>query len=483
MTEHDPQYVARLFSDVMGLVADHRLPTLPITTAEITSAADVFRTMAGAGHVGKLVLTVPNTPVPADIGPVRADSTYLVTGGLGALGLATAERLVDIGARHLALLGRSAPSDHAAAHIDGLRGRGVDVRVVAVDVTDADALGARLAEVRATMPPLRGVVHAAGALADATIAEMDRARLRAALDPKLAGGWNLHQATLDDPLDLFVMVSSVAGVLGLTGQANYAAGNAFLDSLAAARRAVDRPGLSIDWGPWADIGLAAAAADRGDRLAERGLHSVSPVEALDAFERLLDDDRAQAVVMRLDATRWIAGTQAPTLVAETAGSAATTTSGDDALRDRLAEAPAGARRRLVMEEAVRAQLAPVLRVAPERIDRNRPLEAMGLDSLMSLEFRNRLEVETGLKLSATLAFNYPTVAHLAAHLADRMNVALDSTDTPDVIDQPPASTEPASTDVASGDPAAELSDDDVERLLGEELAAVDRLLDGDGRAQ
>jgi acyl carrier protein len=136
-----------------------------------------------------------------------------------------------------------------------------------------------------------------------------------------------------------------------------------------------------------------------------------------------------------------------------------------------------------MEEAVRAQLAPVLRVAPERIDRNRPLEAMGLDSLMSLEFRNRLEVETGLKLSATLAFNYPTVAHLAAHLADRMNVVLDPTDTQDVIDQPTASTEPASTDVASGDPAAELSDDDVERLLGEELAAVDRLLDGDGRAQ
>jgi acyl carrier protein len=359
-------------------------------------------------------------------------------------------------------------------------------------VTDADALHAAFDDLRATMPPLRGVVHAAGTLADATVDRMDPARLQAALAPKLDGGWNLHAATLDDPLDFFVSFSSVAGVLGLSGQSNYAAGNAFLDALAHARRATGRPGLSIDWGPWSDIGLAAVEAGRGDRLAERGLMSITPDEALDVFERLLATERTQVAAMRFDVGRWLASGASTGLLDGLAESApATAATGD--LRARLADTPPGPRRRGALEEAIRVELALVLRTSAERIDRTRPLESMGLDSLMSLEFRNRLEAETGLKLSATLAFNYPTVAILAEHLASRLELELDAADTGPgtgtdtdtgtgaTASAPTGSPADGPGDTASELVASELSAAEVEALLGEELAAVERLLESDGR--
>ena len=222
------------------------------------------------------------------------------------------------------------------------------------------------------MPPLRGVVHAAGVLADATLGQLDAGRLHAALAPKLEGGRNLHLATLDDPLELFVLFSSVAGVLGLAGQAAYAAGNAYLDVLAQARRASGRPALSVEWGPWTGIGLAAASTNRGERLADAGLAGLDPDEALDALARLVREDRAHAAVLRIDATAWATG--AP--------------SSRDLLRPLLAEAPAahtptatwatwlndlpaGPRRRDALEDAICAELAPVLRADADRIDRRR----------------------------------------------------------------------------------------------------------------
>jgi len=489
LTRQDPAYVSGMFRAVMEQASSRRLAPLPVTVAPITEAADVFRTMARGGHIGKLVLISTGAAMPAEVGAVRPDSSYAITGGLGALGLAVAERLVELGARHLVLLGRSHPSPEAAVRIGALEGRGAQVRVVRVDVTDAESMGVAFADVRATMPPLRGVVHAAGTLADATVTQMDPARLGAALAPKLDGGWNLHAATLDDPLDFFVSFSSVAGVLGLSGQSNYAAGNAFLDGLAHARRAAGRPGSSIDWGPWSDIGLAALEADRGDRLAERGLMSITPDEALDVFERLLAADATQVSVMRFDVERWLASGVATGLLDGLAeGAPATVSAGG--LRERLADTPPGPRRRTALEDAIRVELALALRTSADRIDRNRPLESMGLDSLMSLEFRNRLESETGLKLSATLAFNYPTVAILADHLAARLELELDVTEPAESsagsavsADTPaPAGTATDAAEVLPDDGLDDASDEDVEALLGEELAAIERLLESDGRS-
>jgi acyl transferase domain-containing protein/acyl carrier protein len=470
LTEQDPAYVSGLFQAVMAMVADGRLPALPATAGPITSAPEVFRTMAQARHTGKLVLTRPAAPVPADTPYVRPDATYLITGGLGALGLAVARRLVRRGARHLVLLGRSAPSPAAAATVEDLRREQVDLRVVAADVSDARGLASALAMVRDNMPPLRGVVHAAGTLADATIDQMDGARLRAALVPKLIGAWNVHRATLDDPLELFVLFSSAAAVLGLAGQANYAAGNAFLDALAHQRRLAGRPATSVAWGPWSDIGLAAAGANRGDRLAGRGLEGITEDEALDALEWLLAHDRTGAAVMRLDASAWLrSNPSATTMVGDLVTDAPQPADAGTGWRERLLGVPAGKRRRVAIEDALCAEMAAVLRIPADRIDRQLPLKTLGLDSLMALELRNRLEAATGLDLAATVVWNHPSVTLLAAHVAGRMAVPLEATGEslePDVV---PAPAEPGPTQA------------ELEALLDEELAAVERLLDTESR--
>jgi NADPH:quinone reductase-like Zn-dependent oxidoreductase/NADP-dependent 3-hydroxy acid dehydrogenase YdfG/acyl carrier protein len=468
ITEQDPAYMADLFRRVMVMVADGQLPPLPVTAVPVGSAADAFREMAQAGHIGKLVVTVGREPVAADALPVRPDGTYLVTGGTRGLGLAVAGRLVELGARHLALVARGDLTPPAQEAVAGLRQRGAAVQVVRADVGDAAALGTALATVRATMPPLRGVVHAAGVLADATIDTMDPAAVHSALVPKLHGGWNLHRATLDDDLDHFVLFSSVAGVLGATGQANYAAGNAFLDALAAHRRAAGRRALSIEWGPWAEIGLAAEADNRGTRLADRGLGSLDPEDGLDAFAALLPGDRVDVAVMPFDAARWAEAQPTATgLLTEMLTAASAVPIAGASLRATVELAPGGPLRRRAMEDGVCAELAPVLRVAAERIDRWQPFKAMGVDSLMALELRNRLERVTGLTLPATIVWNFPTVAQLAGQLAALSGVALDAP-------VPPATPAPEAPAAAVADVG--LSREDLELQLLEELAAADRLL-------
>lgn len=468
LTAEAPQVVGGLLREVVAAVADGRLSPLPVTATTAVDAADAFRTMARAEHVGKLVVGMPDTPIDVLAGLVRDDRTYVITGGAGALGLAAAGRLVERGARHLAILGRSAPGGAARGAVADLEARGATVRFSSVDVTDAGALRAALDAIRAEMPPIAGVLHAAGQLADATIDRMSRADLRRALDPKLQGGWNLHVATLDDPLEMFVLFSSVAGVLGLAGQANYAAGNAFLDALAHERRRAGRPATSVAWGPWAEIGLAAADARRGDRLAARGLGGLGTVEALDALEQAVLTDLTAVAVMHLDAARWIdAEPSAAVLLGEIAVPTTPDAAARASLADRVATEPPGSRRRTAMEAAVRGELAAVVRVPAALIDRAQPLEAMGVDSLMALELRNRLETESGLTLSATLAFNHPTVAALAEHLADRLGLALDATD--GSAPEPPPDGE-----------ATEIAADDLDTMLRDELAAVERLLGTDG---
>ncbi len=480
LTLEDPAYVAGLFQQVVALLASGELQPLPTAVVGVEQASEAFHTMAAAGHIGKLVLAVEERPVTVEApnaGRPRADSAYLITGGLGALGLEVARRLVARGARHLALLGRSAPTPAVQAAIAELQAAGAQLLPLQADVADPAQLAAALDQVRATLPPLRGVFHAAGLLQDAPLSRQTPATLHAALAPKAYGAWNLHQLTQEDPLDFFVLFSSAAALLGLAGQANYAAGNAFLDALAHARRAAGHPALSINWGPWSAIGLAAAQENRGARLAARGLGSITPREGLAALDQLLGADLAQVAVMRFDAAAWTADAgETPLLAQLAAAPAAAPAPARISLRDALLAVEPGRRRRTLLEDAVCAQVAHVLRQAPERIDRRKSLKSMGLDSLMALELRNRLEAETGLTLSATLAWNHPNVVALATHLAARMQVALESAPAAEAAPAPAESALAPAGNGTGKDAAAAPADDDVEALLSDELEAIERLL-------
>lgn len=232
----------------------------------------------------------------------RDDGSYLITGGLGGLGLTVGRWMVERGARHLVLAGRNPPSRGVARTLDAMREAGADVVVIAADVARADQVDCMIARIRETMPPLLGVVHAAGVLENSPIVALDAERLSRVMAPKVDGAWNLHRATRDEDLEFFVLFSSAVSVLGSPGQGNYSAANSFLDALAHLRRAEGRPGMSINWGPWADVGLVADGNFIGSQpgTGDRGVKGIAPSRALEVLGAALAADNAQLTVLPFD---------------------------------------------------------------------------------------------------------------------------------------------------------------------------------------
>jgi NAD(P)-dependent dehydrogenase (short-subunit alcohol dehydrogenase family)/acyl carrier protein len=391
--------------------------------------------------------------------------TCLITGGLAGLGLVTAEWLVARGARSVALLARSEPGAQARAAIERMRSAGATVSVFRGDVSSPDDVARVLAAIRATMAPLNGVVHAAGVLDDAVLANMTPEQHRRVLAPKVDGAWLLHQGTLHDSIDYFVLYSSVLAYLGAAGQANHAVANAFLDALAHHRRGAGLPAISINWGVWSTIG-SAAHDGRGDRLASMGLAAISPEEGCAALERLLTSNPAQGSVMRFSPERWrehLPGAARSTLfrafttaAASAATSTANATPAEPPIAERLAAASVAERRQIV-ERFVAARAARVLRLPAAQIDLDKPLRAMGLDSLLAVEFRNRLEADAGVPVPTTLIWNYPTIAKLAPQIAARLGASLDAP-------EPAAASADADLDALLGE-LESLSDEDARRAL------------------
>ncbi|MEU7068814.1 type I polyketide synthase [Streptomyces narbonensis] len=431
-----PERFARLLATVWEKVADGTLPPLPVTPYAFDRAAEVLRTMARGEHTGKLVLTDPGrvasvVPEPLPGGRLRPDASYLISGGLGALGLSLAEHLTDHGARSLVLLGRSAPGEAALRHIEALRVRGTTVTTFPVDVADREGLAAVLDRVRTELPPLRGVFHAAGVLDDAVVANLTGAQLDKVLAPKVDGARHLDALTEDDPLDLFVLFSSVAGLVGNPGQAGYAAGNVYMDALAQARRHRGRPALAVQWGPFADIGLAADEAIRGERLADHGMTGFTAAEGWQALFHLLDAPGQVASYVPLDARHWFdaypetAAQPSWRAIAELAKDGATAGGGAEEFLGRL-RGSSDTERPVLVEGKIRELAGRVLRLEESSIDREAPFKSLGLDSLMSLELRNRLEMAFGMKLSPTLLWTYGTTAALAGMLTGRLGATEDA---------------------------------------------------------
>ena len=369
------------------------------------------------------------------------------------------------------LVGRREPSLEAARELDQLRRAGAQVEVRAVDVSQADQVDALLGEVDDAMPTLAGVVHAAGTLDDGMLLQLDQARFDAVWGAKAAGAWNLHRATLEHDLDFFVLYSSAAGLLGSPGQGNYAAANAFLDGLALHRRRTGLPGLSIDWGPWSEIGLAAQG-DRDAALAGRGIAGLTSQRGTEALHRVLGT-HGQVTVLPIDPDRLSAAARGgllPTLLADlaTADTTPDGVAGAADLRARMLAVEPGRRRRAVLAEHCTGEVARVLGIDPIDVAHDAPLAGMGFDSLMSLELRKRLEKSLGLALPTTLAWRFPTVEALVPFLGDRMAIALDPAGARANLPVP-AIGSPAETEQ---DGLADLSADELEALLMSTMTEV-----------
>ena len=421
----------------------------PITTFGLDQARDAFRFMAQARHIGKVVLQVG--PAPHAVRPQRdrarthGDGTYLVSGGLGGFGLATARWLADRGARHLVLLSRSGVPRGPVADLDELREL-ADVRVERVDVADTAALADVLERVRAELPPLRGIVHAAMVLDDDTLAQLDTERVDAVLAPKLAGAWNLHRLTERDPLELFVLYSSMASVFGHPVQANYAAANAFLDALAGHRRRLGRPGLAVGWGAMDRIGYVARNAEVARYVLRGGLEGMQPVQAWHTLATLLAHDEPHVIAARID---WpaladtnpvmAASSRLRALVAE-----ATTTAAPDptGARERLLSVPAADRPAALLAYVVDLSCR-VLGSASATLDPDRPLIDHGFDSLMAVELTSAIRSELQIRLPVVKVLQGATAREFAALVHDQ----LAADDAPgEVPDEVPGGTTDDTTD-------------------------------------
>ncbi|MCL4204445.1 MAG: SDR family NAD(P)-dependent oxidoreductase [Pirellulaceae bacterium] len=428
MMAEQPDLVRELMQEVVPQFEDQRLQPLPLRTFPVRRVVDALRHMARAEHIGKVVIEAEPMDAADQTFWLREDGTYLVTGGLGGLGLALTRWLAQHGARHLVLTGRSAPTDEAAAALKEIEEAGVRIEVRRNDISCREQVTELLASIAGDLPPLRGVFHLAGVLDDGVLREQTRERFDRVMAAKVLGAWHLHELTADLPLEQFVLFSSAAALLGSPGQGNYAAANAFLDALAHQRRAEGRPGLSINWGSWAEVGMAARLREsQGSRWSEAGIGWIDLDRGFHTMEELLADDAVQVGVLPVNWKKFFSrippGAE-PAWLSDLASQARAAdggqSSGPPVLLEKL-KAVTAAERLEVATTFLQQQAAQVLAMdAAQLPDARRPLNELGFDSLTGVEFGNRVARATGQHLNPTLLFDYPTLESLAGYIVREM---------------------------------------------------------------
>ena len=378
----------------------------------------------------------------------RPDGSYLITGGLGDLGLKVARWMVSQGARRLILLGRTQlpprsrwSSQEAGSHvarqiaaIRELEESGASVHLVSADVADEKQISAFVEQFQAEgWPPIRGVVHAAGVLQDGLLLQLDGAAMNKVLRPKMVGGWILHRLLRAAPLDFFVVFSSAGSLIGQPGQGNYAAANSFLDALAHHRKAQGLPALSVNWGAWAELGFAETEGGKSltRRLALLGIRSMPPKLALEVMQRLLRETATQVVALPVNWSKYHefygVGTE-PALLSDLANEEALVPSQaahSGEKRSAILDAPP-AERAPLLQSYVTEQVARVLGLSPSQLDIQQPLTNLGLDSLMAVELKNRISADLGVNVPMVKFLQGFSVAQAASQLLEQLTADVDN---------------------------------------------------------
>ena len=418
MSTSAPDKIGNLLRTIYSSVADGTLPTPEYSVRPLSEADSAIREMSAAQHTGKLVLTLPHgqqTDVavpPTKAGVFRKDGSYIVTGGVGGLGLFLAAVMASAGCGRIVLSSRSQPNAQAQKTIERLRSNGADVVVECGSIADPETATRLVSAATATGLPLRGVLHAAAVVDDATLANITEELIDRDWAPKVRGAWYLHQASVGQPLDWFCSFSSVAALFGSPGQGAYAAANSWLDTFTAWRRSQGLPATAIAWGAWDQIGKGAGLAQRGDTA------MISPQEGAHAFRALLRYDRGYSAYLPLTGAPWLAALAARSPFAATfhAAEDGGATSAAAVLAELRALAPEEWPDRL--RRLVTDQVGLILRRA---IDPDRPFAEHGLDSLGNLELRTHIETQTGVRVTPKTIVTYNTARTLAGHLTEALS--------------------------------------------------------------
>ena len=440
-----PALSKQLFAELAPLLDQRVFVPLPHRVFPVARAVEAFRCMQHSRHIGKIVLAIDGVVCP-EIAPGRPATelqlspaaSYLVTGGRGGFGLATAEWLVRKGARHLAVIGRSetTPPDAAAA-LGRLRQHGAAVHEFSVDVADANQVAQLLRRIDRDMPPLRGVIHCAGVIQDSSLVNMTEADFHDVSRPKIAGAWNLHQHTLDRELDFFIMYSSATTLFGNEGQANYVAANSYLESLADYRRGLGLPALAVAWGAIGGVGHLVRNAAVARMLAERlGVKLLAPARALDRMEQAIRSGAPQVALAEMSWSRLaiLPGVaQAPKFALvrdyfnDPAGEG---TSGSlEEFRAHLAGLPR-AEAISTAQQLLTKHIAGIVGMAPAKLAADKSLLDLGMDSLMLVELQLGLEKQFGIVIPTLELMDATTVAKLAQRIIDHAGIGPATAPTP-----------------------------------------------------
>jgi myxalamid-type polyketide synthase MxaE and MxaD len=423
-------------------------------------------------HVARLVR---HTPGLNDSVGFSASATYLITGGMSGLGRLTAEWMADRGARYFALMSRTGAGEAGAAWLQALRARGANVTCFAADVSDADQVRSVLNEVAATMPPMRGIVHSAGTLAAGALLQQTSERFNQVFKAKVDGTWNLHLLSSRLSLDFFVLFSSAAAMLGSPAQANHSSANAFLDTVAHYRRSLGLPALSINWGAWSEVGSATSIALQS-RLAKNGMGTIDPSQGLKVLEYLMSSRMPQTGVVPICwpevFKRFPVGSEPPfyrsVAAAERRGATLVPTEmhrGDAPRTETIHE------RSNSLQDYLAARVAAALRLDSAKIDVDKPMNHMGLDSLMAIEIRNRLKNDLSIEVPVVKFLDGLSIAELGQELEKTARIPgsqayAQSAHTEDMR-SPPATMTRITPDAAAGLLARmdELSEEQLDALL------------------
>ena len=495
---HDePERIAAMYDDLTPHFGSGALQSLPEKVFALDEAKDAFRFMAQAKHIGKIVLTQNvsekevNEPTHIDLSAknvvaAREDGSYLITGGLGALGLEVAEWLIERGGKNVALMARDvAKADQAGIkeRIEGWRENGAQVLVVQGDVSKREDVGRVIEEVeRESGCALRGVFHAAGVLDDGALARQDWARFEKVMSPKTVGAWHLHDLTRDHELDFFVLFSSIASLFGSAGQGNYAAANAGLDALAHHRKLLGLPGLSINWGPWSEVGMAARMrASEQKRLSDQGLGMIPPSKGVEALEIAMTQNLAQVGILPVSwraFAKQFPGGEKPSFFAEISEDAfeaetETQKPQEDAALLQELEAASPDEAREILEKYVEKKAVEILALdASDGIDPKQPLSELGLDSLMAVELQNALAAALGRKLPPSLMFDYPAIDQLVDYLlAKELKISAEQEPDADKDDSDTSENRARTLQEVQS-----LSEEEVDDSLAQELADLEEFL-------
>lgn len=361
----------------------------------------------------------------------KPDCSYLITGGMGGLGLTIAMLMVEKGARHLALMGRSTPSETAQVAIAGMEKAGANVKIVQADVGVSSQVAEAIKNIEQTMPPLKGIVHSAAVLDDGILLQLNQDRFHKVMTPKIQGAWNLHTQTLGLSLDWFVLFSSAASLIGSPGQGNYSAANAFLDTLANYRKSKGLTALSINWGAWSEVGLAAKQS-QNERFANTGFGTISPSQGLEIFAKLIEQSTGQVGVLPADWETLRRSSPAlaklpllSNLISESQATSNEQTSINylTAKRSELIAIEVSKRQEL-LKTWLREYVAQALRLPVEKLDTQKSLNYVGLDSLIAVELKNWIESEIGVVVAMANLLEGPSLDELATQILVKFNAAL-----------------------------------------------------------